>query len=386
MLPTAPIQTFAPDMDGNFGGMYSFGDQTGGQQPARRGAFYPANSFQNGYYDSNYGSMAQETSSFDWNTQSNNLPALLASASHNDLLYLNGTYTDLFQVHNAAKQQLLALQTAFSQLSSSVAQSMSATPSASASPLSTTLSIELATKEQYPKVRFWKPEDSKAVNNKKNKTTRLNDAAAPRGGKRMSEDINVMTTYLEKEDGTIISGKEVQVIRATQRSIYREIQHTSPADLPTSWGAASLAVVHYHRAQMYAAHALLRYCIGHWKVERLASQTYSSWYSKNIKKKARDGVGRGGCTCVCTCSYDSPDPSDDEENSDDEAESSSRLGPTSASTAPSASKSSARSSSAPRSSVSGSAAPSSSSSAPSSRAAGRRKLPTSFVPRRTFRL
>ncbi|KAK7020790.1 hypothetical protein R3P38DRAFT_3197212 [Favolaschia claudopus] len=126
-----------------------------------------------------------------------------------------------------------------------------------------------------------------------------------------------MTNYIEKEDGSIISGKEAQEIRATQLVIYRDIQRACPEDLPKTWGAASLAVITYHRAHMYAAHPILRLCSGHWKVERLATQTYSSWYSRNVAKKAK-GVGQGICTCICTCSVASPDPVSDDDHDEDE--------------------------------------------------------------------
>ncbi|KAJ7136448.1 hypothetical protein C8R43DRAFT_861672, partial [Mycena crocata] len=54
---------------------------------------------------------------------------------------------------------------------------------------------------------------------------------------------------------------------------------------PKTWGKASLVVLNYHRAQMYVHHPSLRLCRSHWKVDQLATDTYSSWYNKNIKKK-----------------------------------------------------------------------------------------------------
>ncbi|KAJ7830161.1 hypothetical protein B0H14DRAFT_2807963 [Mycena olivaceomarginata] len=127
-----------------------------------------------------------------------------------------------------------------------------------------------------------------------------------------------MTTYLEKEDGTILTGKEAQEIRNTQLAVYREILRVSPDDLPKTWGAASLTVLNYHRAQMYAAHPCLRLCKSHWKVDFLATNTYSSWYTKAVKRKSRGGsLGHDGCNCVCSCSEGSPVPgSDDDDNLD----------------------------------------------------------------------
>ncbi|KAK6966426.1 hypothetical protein R3P38DRAFT_3246285 [Favolaschia claudopus] len=347
-------------MDQNFN---SSGGRAGASQLTHRG-FHPADSFQNGYYGAGTGFNTTDNSFYDWNMQPNGLPGLLASALHNDLLYINGTYTTLFQAYNTMKEKLATLETAFSQLSSSIAQPQP--PAESASPLSTALSTDLPKQELYPKVRFWYQADFKAANQKKKKTTRLNDVPEPRGGKRMSEDINVMTTYLEKEDGTILSGKEAQAIRATQTSVYREIQRVSPADLPKTWGSASLTIITYHRAQMYKAHPLLRFYHDHWKVERLATQTYSSWYSKNVKKKAAAvTLGRDGCTCVCTCSNDSPSQSDDDDDDDDDSISRSTSGSTSASSSTSAS---------------GPTSISSKSSVASSRPTRKRKISTAFIP------
>ncbi|KAJ7799428.1 hypothetical protein B0H14DRAFT_2903000 [Mycena olivaceomarginata] len=127
-----------------------------------------------------------------------------------------------------------------------------------------------------------------------------------------------MTTYLEKEDRTILTGKEAQEIRNTQLAVYREILRVSPDDLPKTWGVASLTVLNYHRAQMYAAHPCLRLCKSHWKVDFLATNTYSNWYTKAVKRKSRGGsLGHDGCNCVCTCSEGSPVPgSDDDDNLD----------------------------------------------------------------------
>ncbi|KAJ7800415.1 hypothetical protein B0H14DRAFT_3885612 [Mycena olivaceomarginata] len=96
-----------------------------------------------------------------------------------------------------------------------------------------------------------------------------------------------MTRYIEKVDGSIVSGKEAEAIRDTQLAIFREIQRVSPDDLPMTWGDASLTVRNFHHAQMYAAHPWLRLCRSLWKADFSATNNYSSWYIKVVKKKAK---------------------------------------------------------------------------------------------------
>ncbi|KAK7006630.1 hypothetical protein R3P38DRAFT_3213957 [Favolaschia claudopus] len=262
MLPTSPIETFAPDSDlfsPDFSSLFANSQAGSLTQMQRNPAFSLQQPTQNGLYGS---VPATDNSFFPWNMPwESSLASSLTTASHNDLCNVNATYTNLFHAFTVAKEQLSTLQVAFNTLSKSVTQSRS---EASTSPLSTSLSTELADRKdpRLSKIHFWDRQTS-----------------APRGNKRMAADINVMTNYIEKEDESIISGKEAQEIRATQLVIYRDIQRACPEDLPKTWGAASLAVITYHRAHMYAAHPILRLCSGHWKVERLATQTYSSWYT-----------------------------------------------------------------------------------------------------------
>ncbi|KAK7020791.1 hypothetical protein R3P38DRAFT_2781427 [Favolaschia claudopus] len=102
---------------------------------------------------------------FPWNMPwESSLASSLTTASHNDLCNVNATYTNLFHAFTVAKEQLSTLQlprVAFNTLSKSVTQSRS---EASTSPLSTSLSTELADRKdpRLSKIRFW---DRQAWNN-----------------------------------------------------------------------------------------------------------------------------------------------------------------------------------------------------------------------------
>ncbi|KAK7037054.1 hypothetical protein R3P38DRAFT_3183111 [Favolaschia claudopus] len=231
--------------------------QAGASQLPHHGV-HPADSFQNGYYGAGTGSNSTDNSFYNWNMQPNGLPGLLASALHNDLLYINGTYTTLFQAYNTMK-------------------------------------------EKYGNTR------------------------------------------------------EAQAIRATQTSIYREIQRVSPADLPKTWGSASLTIITYHRAQMYKAT----------RFSASATIIGRSNVSLRRQKAAAVTLRRDGCTCVCTCSRDSPSQSNNNDDDDDDPISRSTSGSTSASSSTSASGPTSIS---PKSSVA------------SSRPTRKRKISTVFIP------
>ncbi|KAF7328480.1 hypothetical protein MVEN_02534900 [Mycena venus] len=330
MLQLSPIETFLSDIDCNsFEGPFN----VSGPRGIRSQSHYSEHSrtFANRFagstlplQNSSLASSQHSESQYQWpmpNIQPDPSFNMLASATHSDLFYTNAPYTNLFHEYNNLQERLTTLQTALNAMSQSGLKPttestlISTSTSTSTSPLAATVdSLQLADRTAYPNVRYWDRADFNKANKSK-KTTHLNSVPAPRGNKRVAEDINVMTRYIEKEDGSIVSGKEAQAIRTTQLAIYRDIQRISPGDLPKTWGTASLTVVNYHRAQMYAAYPFLRLCNSHWKVDHLATNTYSSWYTKAVKKKAKTNtIGHDGCVCVCTCAAVSANPSDDEDD------------------------------------------------------------------------
>ncbi|KAF8164216.1 hypothetical protein K438DRAFT_1775552 [Mycena galopus ATCC 62051] len=99
--------------------------------------------------------------------------------------------------------------------------------------------------------------------------------------------------------------------KVNSRTIWRQILHTSPNELPRTWTQASITVVNYHRSELYTAHPLLRFCEHHWKVNLLATTGYPSWYKKNVKNA-------GKSTSRVKRTPDSDDsPSDDDDDPDD---------------------------------------------------------------------
>ncbi|KAJ7071836.1 hypothetical protein B0H15DRAFT_965767 [Mycena belliarum] len=241
---------------------------------------------------------------------------MIAAATHEDFVQSqNMTYLTLLHEHTLLSERQLALQASIAILSQSVPDAFKNAPmqGASSSAILAAGSTDLGEPKDFPKIRFWtRAKYTKSCATKK--TTTLNDEPAKRGNTRVAQDINVMHRYIENADGSIASGKEAEAMRKTQLAIFQEIKRTSPHDVPKTWGAASLTVQNYHRAQMYEAHPCLRLCKSHWKVDYMATLTYSSWYIKMTKKVSRSipSTRSDDCVCICTCSADSPDAQADD--------------------------------------------------------------------------
>ncbi|KAJ7327597.1 hypothetical protein DFH08DRAFT_940853 [Mycena albidolilacea] len=237
-----------------------------------------------------------------WQGATSSLQAI-TSASHFDLVAANNqAYVNLLDAHNKLFEQHRLLQISFSQqnspsqpvspviLNTSLPSSAVSTSSSSLFPVAPG-ALVLEEPKDYPYVCFWTRGDYK-ISEPKNKVTMMNSVSGKRGGSRAAKDINVMHQYLEKSDGSVVSGREASAIRKTQTTIWHQIKKISPGELPETWGEAPLVVVNYHRAEMYAAYPLLRLCRDHWKVNLLATTAYSSWHTKNVKNKGK-GAKKG---------------------------------------------------------------------------------------------
>ncbi|KAJ7758831.1 hypothetical protein DFH07DRAFT_1024206 [Mycena maculata] len=142
-------------------------------------------------------------------------PDLVASASHSDLVSRgNMSYITLYRSNQILQEQFNSLQASFVSLTQSltkIATTISPAPMPSASPFAIPAgetSLALPDPKEYPQVRFWSRKKYTAT--KDTKTTTFNSTSAKRRSSRIVDDINVMHWYLEKEDGSIVSGREAQ--------------------------------------------------------------------------------------------------------------------------------------------------------------------------------
>ncbi|KAJ7092935.1 hypothetical protein B0H15DRAFT_1020962 [Mycena belliarum] len=321
----SPIQTFAPEsgpsnmfyngyVDRNPFEMYDMSGRTERFNPFANSAGYHSG-INPGFPDHKRAS-SSPSGAEPYGSSSH----VIAAATHEDLVQSqNMTYLTLLHEHTLLSERQLTLQASIAMFSQSVPDAFKNASMQGSSPSAILAadSTDLGEPKDFPKIRFWtRAKYTKSCATKK--TTTLNDEPAKRGNTRVAQDINVMHRYIENADGSIASGKEAEAMRKTQLAIFQEIKRTSPHDVPKTWGAASLMVQNYHRAQMYEAHPCLRLCKSHWKVDYMATLTYSSWYIKMMKKASRaiPPTRSDACVCVCTCSTDSPDAQDDEDAAD----------------------------------------------------------------------
>ncbi|KAL1734811.1 hypothetical protein EV714DRAFT_179351, partial [Schizophyllum commune] len=89
--------------------------------------------------------------------------------------------------------------------------------------------------------------------------------------------------FLEDEAGGSIEHRKGVMLEMLY-SIWRSLLHV-PGLLPAKWGKASFEVQMYVWATMEEAFVELRFCDGHWKVQRLATLNYPWWYGKHVRSR-----------------------------------------------------------------------------------------------------
>ena len=144
--------------------------------------------------------------------------------------------------------------------------------------------LEQLSQVNYPKVKFW-------TRNSWNKSdTGFADIetdarnVADRGLGRQAQGVNVTYTFMEDENGTLLSGFTTRAINTTAREIWQELKKRNKA--PKTWlTGASTSVRNFYRVEMYRRHHQLRFCENHWKVDFIASNSYPGWYRRHVLGK-----------------------------------------------------------------------------------------------------
>ncbi|KAF9785131.1 hypothetical protein BJ322DRAFT_1108591 [Thelephora terrestris] len=112
-----------------------------------------------------------------------------------------------------------------------------------------------------------------------------------KGGKRGGEDaleekpkISVLSSFMEDESGREIPEKVRKAVRKTAKQFFQEILDNNRA--PANWGEAARDIesklIHILESEFF----WLRLCEGHWKANKVATNSYSQWYGKAIRRKA----------------------------------------------------------------------------------------------------
>ena len=124
----------------------------------------------------------------------------------------------------------------------------------------------------YPSVKYWHA--TSWTNSKTNK------------------DIDIFTSlkakkkssfwYLEDANGTSLNEERCNAVTKRARQIFAHLNASGAG--AAKWGDMGNVSQDYYRREMYSCFPELRLCELDWKVNRLATETYSSWYRKRKDK------------------------------------------------------------------------------------------------------
>jgi len=150
----------------------------------------------------------------------------------------------------------------------------------SISPSSSSVSLAPPNRADYPNVQFWTKSDFKEKVGKDSDVTVFKKEAGVKGKARVAHGENVSSLYLEDRNGKVIDGHKLSEIKALARQIFQQL--LSEGSTSTKWGKASVVVQQYYRQAMYAQFPDLRLCDGHWKVDKLATESYPGWHRNHV--------------------------------------------------------------------------------------------------------
>ncbi|KAF9792045.1 hypothetical protein BJ322DRAFT_1015959 [Thelephora terrestris] len=112
-----------------------------------------------------------------------------------------------------------------------------------------------------------------------------------KGGKRGGEDTpeekpktSVLSSFMEDESGREIPEKVRKAVRKTAKQFFQEILDNDRA--PANWGEAARDIESELIHILESEYFWLRLCEGHWKANKVATNSYSQWYGKAIRRKA----------------------------------------------------------------------------------------------------
>ncbi|KAF9019795.1 hypothetical protein BDZ89DRAFT_1043722 [Hymenopellis radicata] len=120
-----------------------------------------------------------------------------------------------------------------------------------------------------------------------------------------------LSAYLEDENGEPIAKSTKADLFATAHVIWNEFHEKNKA--PKKLSKATFYQTNYFRSVIGNKFPFLLYAENYWKIDRIWSTQYSSWYNchvKNIKKQTRAGKGKAN----------KDDDSDEDEDEDDQSD------------------------------------------------------------------
>ena len=104
-----------------------------------------------------------------------------------------------------------------------------------------------------------------------------------RGKGRLSKGINVGMRYIETAEGLIVDGFKASEMRTFARSIW--LSFTELRIAPSKWGQCTIQTRQYYCREMGIRFPELLLCELDWKADQVATQIYSGWYGKWLKRQ-----------------------------------------------------------------------------------------------------
>jgi len=147
-------------------------------------------------------------------------------------------------------------------------------------------------RSEYPQIQYWTRQEWRVIENMKKDSS---EVAGPCGGTRLAQGENVNMQFIEYANGTPVSGTLAHDIRSFAKSIWQGFYNRGMT--PETWGSMSRAVEDEYICKMETKWPMLCYCDNHWKVNFLATQTYSQWYCQyddKMKKLKANAAKPGG--------------------------------------------------------------------------------------------
>ena len=124
------------------------------------------------------------------------------------------------------------------------------------------------TPESHPHIRFW------------TRTKFFEWQESPEG----HAHVRGSAPYLEQENGDLIEEAVLVEIRCTMRSAWAELRNCGLA--PSSWGKVGHSGRKLFHQLVENAHLLFRFAEDGWKLERLATASYSGWTRTYLQEES----------------------------------------------------------------------------------------------------
>ncbi|KAG6905924.1 hypothetical protein DXG01_016914 [Tephrocybe rancida] len=135
--------------------------------------------------------------------------------------------------------------------------------------------------ENYPRITFWYKSEWQTYKSENKSDGDIGN----RGRALSSQGVNVMSPFIEHENGSAVNGHILRDMRSHARAIWMSLDKIGR--LPPTWGKADAETASQYRSEMREKFIALRLCDNDWKADQIATDTYSSWYKSHREHKAR---------------------------------------------------------------------------------------------------